>query len=479
MRRLAALAVSLTLTATACTSTSGTSPGDPSSPVVPSGGEDGDRASARSDTVEDSVYPRYGDPGVDALAYRLDLRWSPQSRRLVAREVLRFRATADASSVRLALGAPLRVDSARIDAAEVRTAHRGHDLVLRHEVHEDRVYRLVLAYAGRPRPVPAPTQRGDIDGLGWTTTRDGETWTMQEPYGAFTWYAVNDQPADKARYRFTITAPDPMVGVANGELVSRTSHGGLTTTRWRLDAPASSYLVTVAIGDLRMTRDASASGVPITYWTPADRPRLVHRLRRAAGAVDWLEERLGPYPFDTLGIVVVDSQSGMETQTMITLGDTAYATSPAVLVHEIAHHWYGDLVTPSDWRDVWMNEGMAMYLQAVWESHGDAADLQARLAPWAAEDQDWRRADGPPADYYRDAFGAINVYAIPALMWDQLRQRVGERTFWRLVRAWPAAHAYGNADYDDITTWWSEQTGEDLTAFFDAWLRGDTTPERE
>ena len=121
--------------------------------------------------------------------------------------------------------------------------------------------------------------------------------------------------------------------------------------------------MTVATGDYTRTTNTSQSGIEISYWVPSDRPGLATGLEEAAAGLDWLEELLGPYPFDSLGFVLVDSRSGMETQTMITLGATDYTTSEAVLVHEMAHQWYGDEVTPDDWRDVWMNEGMAMYLQ--------------------------------------------------------------------------------------------------------------------
>jgi aminopeptidase N len=168
----------------------------------------------------------------------------------------------------------------------------------------------------------------------------------------------------------------------------------------------------------------------------------------------------------------------METQTMITLGDSSYATSPRVLVHEMAHHWWGDQVTPVDWRDVWMNEGMAMFLEGAWTAEADNTTIESVMDDWA-EIEPLLRADyGPPADYDPDAFGGGNVYYGPALMWDELRKRIGDDEFWRLAREWPAAHDNGNADYDDITTWWSEQAGEDLSSFFDDWLLGETTPER-
>ncbi|MBA2954844.1 M1 family peptidase [Nocardioides sp. MAH-18] len=430
-----------------------------------------------SEPVEDSVYPDVGDPGVDALRYDLDLRWDRVTTTLTGVERLRFRATADADRVRLDLSDALTVSSVTLDRVPASYEQDGKDLLVSATVAADSRHTLVVRYAGTPEPVPAPVQRRDFDTTGWTPTSDGGAWTMQEPFGAYTWYAVNDQPSDKALYSFTITTPAPWVGIANGELRDRHTTGGRTVTRWVLDEPAASYLVTVAVGEFEATLDRSDSGVPITYWTPPDRPRLVERLRAAPAGLAWLEDRLGPYPFSTLGFLVVDSMSGMETQTMITLGDNDYATSPEVLVHEMAHHWYGDQVTPRDWSDVWMNEGMATYLQFVWEDEVGTVPLDSAVRAWAKTDASLREKFGPPADYDPTAFASSNVYTVPALMWHELRGRLGEDTFWRLVREWPASHDDGNADYDEITAWWSAESGEDLSAFFDDWLLGETTPE--
>ena len=130
---------------------------------------------------------------------------------------------------------------------------------------------------------------------------DGAAWTMQEPFGAYTWYAVNDQPSDKALYDFTLArARRRGSGVANGELTE--PRGGGRPDRHRV-APrraASSYLVTVAFGDYTLTPDTtSASGVPITYWVPSDEPDQSRRPAASTPpeALDWVEEKLGPYPF--------------------------------------------------------------------------------------------------------------------------------------------------------------------------------------
>ena len=172
----------------------------------------------------------------------------------------------------------------------------GKDLVVSHPVTADQRYDLEIFYAGTPEPVEVPVKRRDFDHTGWTITPDGETWTMQEPFGAFTWYAVNDQPADKALYDFTLTVPAPWTGVANGELLDVSDEDGLRTSRWQLDEPAASYLVTTAFGDFdhdaRRVRERGADHL----LDAARRPR---HARRAAGhpdAMAWLETPARPLP---------------------------------------------------------------------------------------------------------------------------------------------------------------------------------------
>ena len=460
----------------ATTSTPSATPASPKADAPALDPDDPALDAALSHPVEDRVYPAVGDPGVDALHYQLDLAWAPKPRTLDAVETLIFRATEDAAEFQLDFGRSLTVTSLVLDGKKVKFRERGKDLVVRAPVQADERHTLELRYNGTPKPVAAPTTRDDFSTIGWEITDKGETWTMQEPFGAYSWYAVNDHPSDKALYDFTLTTRSPWVGVANGELRSRKQTGGDTVTDWHLDEPAASYLVTVAFGNLRMTKDRSRSGVPITYWTPRGDASSLRAVQVAGDEMDWIEDRLGPYPFSSLGLLVVDSNSGMETQTMITLGDTDYTLSSSVVVHEMVHQWYGDQVTPQDWRDVWMNEGMTMYLQMLWDSQNFGIPLDEMLTDVAADVGEMRSSAGPPANYDPATFGEGNIYYPPALMWDQLRRRIGDRQFWRLVKAWPRSHDNANASYDDITAWWSRKTGEDLRPMFDAWLLGPQSP---
>ncbi|MDN4160901.1 M1 family metallopeptidase [Nocardioides abyssi] len=451
-------------------------------PAVPGPPDDAALERAVDEPREDSVYPATGDPGVDALHYDLALSWDPDERVLDGRERLTLRATADDDTLQLDLSPALEVRSVRVDGRAVRHRHRGSDLVVRQRVVEDRRYEVVVAYRGTPRPVPAPTTRRDLDGLGWNTTDAGWTWTMQEPYGAHTWYAVNDHPSDKAFYDVTVSVPSPWTGVSNGALVSREERDGRTVTQWRLAEPAAAYLMTLATGDYTDVHATSATGVPVTWWVPRDRPELGGGAGTMARELSWLEERLGPYPYDTAGAVLVDSTSGMETQTMITLGMTDYALSPAVVVHELAHHWYGNQVTPEDWRDVWMNEGMAMYLQVLWQAEHEGPSLDVLLDRYADREAVARAEAGPPGAYDPRAFGQSNIYYGPMLMWHEVRERVAaesdDSAFWEMVRGWPASQEDAHADREEHLAWVEDRTGLELSALFDAWLMGETSPPR-
>jgi aminopeptidase N len=430
---------------------------------------------------EDTVYPDVGDPVVDALHYDLDLTWRPGPQVLTGVETLSFRAATSADSIRLDLERQLTVGHVWLDGHEVSFSHPGKDLVVAVPVTEGDRHDLQLTYSGTPEPVRAPTDRSDFSTTGWTTTDDGSVWTMQEPYGAYSWYAVNDQPSDKAFYSFHIRAPKGMTGVANGRQTGDVTRGGHHVTEFVTHDPMASYLVTIAIGHYVRTQGEGPGGIQIVYWTPADRPQLLRRLRYTPQALTFLEGLLGPYPFrrqDTpLSVLVVPSNSAMETQGAITLGDSRYTLSRDVLVHELAHQWYGDLVTPADWSDLWMNEGMATYVaEATWTAaHGTQTRTEI-LRRWATFVGGMRAAYGPPARYHPQSFGEGNAYYIPGLMWDTVRQRLGDAEFWRLVRRWPQAHAYTSQDRDALTAWWSRQSGQHLTPLFHRWLLAGTEP---
>lgn len=438
--------------------------------------DDPDYAAARSTLHTDSVYPKHGTTVIDTLHYHLDLTWQPKPERLIGVETVVFRVARSHPRFALDLSTSLEVSTVRIDGHPERFSQRKAKLIVASPVREGTRHRLVVRYAGTPTPIGEPTTRSDLYTVGFTITGDHGAWTQQEPYGASTWYAVNDQPADKAYYDFTLHVPASWRGIANGRLVGNRVSGQTRTMHWHLGQPTAAYLTTVAFGRYRLHHAGTVHGVPLTYWTPRSFTRSVPSLRHLGKELRWVERRLGRYPFPSLGVLVVPDEVGMETQTMITLGSDHYDLEPQTVVHEIAHQWYGDEVTPDDWRDLWMNEGMAMFIQDLWLDHvsGDKPGTATRAAArWDDQVRSWW---GPPGDYDSRDFAEENVYDPPATMWLRLEHRLGHRLFWRLVRAWPRSHALTSTDRDVLAAWWSSRSGQNLRPFFHRWLMDRKDP---
>ncbi|MBK7723418.1 MAG: M1 family peptidase [Austwickia sp.] len=422
-----------------------------------------------STPVEDPYYPGTSNPEVDALHYGLDLDWDGRTLRGVTQ--LTFRAARDTTTIRLALARNLAVTSATLDGRAVSARRPGNDVVFATgSLAQGSRHVLVIRYVGRPGPVKAPSGRPDMtEGLGWNRSPAGNVYTFQEPYGAFTWYPVHDHPSDKARYDATVRVPRGQVGVFNGSLTKTESLRGKTVTRWHLDRPAASYLITIAIGAYRQTSVRMPDGKPFTIWLlPAHEKLRPAIAKEALRSYSWLLKKAGPYPFASSGVVVVEGASAMETQTMITAGYGIMQTElNPVLLHELAHQWYGNSVGPIDWLAVWLNEGWATRMQQDYEDpQGAMFDVQAldTMCRWS------RVIAGPAGRYDPKRFADDNVYICPAGMLTELRNTVGVAAYDAIAQAWPVEHRDRTVNRATFLAWLNEKTGQDQSDLLRRWL---------
>jgi aminopeptidase N len=442
-----------------------------------------DPANGRSHPVADPVYPQQGNPAVDVLVYDLDLSWDPAARRLSGQAMLTVRATKQINEITLDFSGALHADKVTVDGQPA-TAEQAADNItvpLPHQLAADDQVRLAITYGGSPKATAAPMVRADIEQVGLIVEPDGSAFALQQPYGAFTWYPVNDQPSDEALYDVSVTVPAGWAAVSGGDPqpVAGAADGG-HTYRYLNGQPVASYLVTFGVGRYRHTVAAGPHGLPMHFWyLPAEADMIEQRIAPMAEMISWLEQRFGPYPFRTIGLMTIPLPTGMETQTMMTLN---VGFPDEVLVHELAHHWFGDAVTPRTWRDMWLNEGWAMYVQALWEDEfgsgrsKDPVPLARTLAEWRSLDGELRAAHGPPADYRPGHFGSANVYYCPGLMLHEIRRQVGDRMFFAMARDWVQTNRDTTQDRASFTAFVNKQTGRDLTPLINAWLDSPTTP---
>ncbi|MFF7360412.1 M1 family aminopeptidase [Streptomyces sp. NPDC008125] len=432
--------------------------------------------------VRDPYFPKLGNGGYDVTHYDLRLAVDRKAEHLTGTATITARATQDLSAFHLDL-VGLDVTGATVEGRPASVNRAGGELVLRPDtevadhLREGRTFETVVRYSGAPRTLT------DADGTheGWLRTADGAV-ALGEPAGGPAWFPGNHHPSDKATYTVAVTVPEGLTAVSNGELASRRTTEGatgdptLTTYTWRTTEPMASYLATVAIG--RFATKESRTDDGLTVFTAVD-PEVAAEaepgLARIPRILAWEAERFGPYPFRSAGAVVdraEDSEYALETQ------NRPYYPGPpttGLLVHEMAHQWFGDSVTPATWRDMWLNEGLATYAEWLWsEDHEDTPARESFEAAYA-DDANWAF---PPAEPPTAAgVSQPPVYGRGAMVVHRLRLAVDDdEKFFALLRGWTRTHRHGNASTADFTAYAEKATGLDLSRLWSVWLYGDGRP---
>jgi aminopeptidase N len=424
------------------------------------------RATAGAPGLGDSLFPKAGNGGYDVRHYSITLHYRPGSDSLRATATITARATKALSSFHLDFyGLNVESVSARGRAAEF--DRHGSELTVTpaRPIRAGVTYDVTVDYHGTPTVYIDPDQSED----GWITTDDGVA-VADEPLGAMTWFPVNNHPSDKATYRVSITVPRGLVGISNGNLVRRRPHRGETTWVWRERDLMASYLSTATVGRFTVIRGRTAQGIPI--WSFVD-PRLHGGLGVAArvrSVTGYWSSLFGPYPFSSTGVILDKADYGyaLEVQTRPLF---PFRPGIATLVHELAHQWFGDSVTPKDWSDIWLNEGFATYAEWLWEARTHPGAPHRRFAALYASPRSsglWRPAPALPGTP-RHLFGNP-VYSRGAMTLQALRERIGSADFFTVLRRWVQQHRQGNATTHELKALAERVSGKQLDTLFRVWL---------
>ena len=324
--------------------------------------------------------------------------------------------------------------------------------------------------------------------------RTPHAWSQGQDEDSRHWWPVFDYPNEKFSTEMIATVPADMFALSNGELVSNRKKGGRRRIHWRQAMPHVPYLVTLAVGPFEKV-ELKRGELPMTAWClPGHAEEAKRVVRDTAEMVELFARKTGvAYPYEKYDQVFVENFifGGMENTSATTLTDLVLHDERAaidysaedLISHELAHQWWGNLVTCRDWSQAWLNEGFATYFEVVWKEHA------------RGDDEAWMLRQELKEQYFAEDAGAYRrpivcrLYDEPIELFDahlyqkgswvvsMLRDALGETLFWRALKTYLKEHAGANAETDDLRRAVEQASGRNFERFFEQWIEKAGYPE--
>lgn len=444
--------------------------------------------------IGDSLYATLGSSGFDVESYLIEMRFDPDTGWVSGSSTITAVATADLGLF------SLDFFGMETSGVTVNGAAAGYEQVMEELIvvpsrtlGPGEPMTVVVSYQGVVSSRPARAIAGYASGGHWSVDRE-TFFVLNEPDGSAAWAPFNDHPLDKAMVTLEVEVPAGWKVVSGGRLEESRQDQQAAVFRWSMQHPVAPYLIPLGIGRFASRSEPDPMGLEITTWYPEDvDPELLEPLADQHRYLRFLSERFGPYPFETLGAMVVDAGVGLalEHQTLPTYDRSAVWEE--VVIHELAHQWFGNSVSVSDWSDIWLNEGPATLSEWLWteETLGvidydrevanhyrlfsgefflDDSDSPDEAAAAAAH---WFYPPGLPRA--NDLFNP-SVYGRGALTLVALRDHLGDGAFFGMLRTWLDAHRYGNATTADFLSLAEETGGAPARELVETWLYDPLPP---
>jgi aminopeptidase N len=351
-----------------------------------------------------------------------------------------------------------------------------------------------FAYTATPKKgiyfVDADIEDGKI-------ARDAQIWTQGEPEEARHWFPSFDFPSDKATTEQFITVAKDETVIGNGELIKKTENADNTATfHYKMPVPHSTYLVSFIVGKFTKISENYKS-VPLGFYVYPGKETIVAKAYGRTKDMFRIFEELTKvdYPFNKYDQTMVADFNfgGMENITATTMADTEIlaANFPEfkngvedLVSHELAHSWFGNLVTTKNWAELWLNEGFATFMEAAYrEKMYGRADylrkIRSDALQFIIDDSVNKNRHGLFNQKARpdDSIFDITTYQKGGAVVHTLRETIGDEAFWKALNIYLNRHKFGNVETPDLQKAMEEASGQKLDWFFAQWVYGAGSPK--
>jgi len=325
---------------------------------------------------------------------------------------------------------------------------------------------------------------------------DGLVYTDSESAGARRWFPCKDVPNDKATVKITAVVPADVQFCANGLMTDSISSSGAIKYVYESKHVVATYLIEfvaskkylLAVEEWEFpSADKGEMQVRYYYQRGETMFNLKNVMLKTNRMLDYFSEIYCEYPFEKLGFATTDRHfpwGGMENQTIITLCPDCWIED--LICHELIHQWFGDMITPETWADIWLNEGFATYNEALWiekaygkQKHQEAVQYEAvkylnSNAGWAIYNPEWKTEEPNDAQVFDPGI----TYSKAGCILYMLRHVLGDEVFFDVLKKYSndEKFRYGNVSTEEFVSFVEEVSGKDLGWFFEQWIYGPNHP---
>ncbi len=427
----------------------------------------------------------YAQQDVDVLHYQFEIGLSDRSDSLFGSATIRvqFKAPSDLLVFDLAQvnkqGKGMHAYTCFVDSAAASSTQVGNklEISLPQSVAENEIKTFTISYKGIP-----------ADGLIISKTKYGRRSFFADnwPNRGHNWLPCIDDPGDKATVDFIVTAPQHYQVVANGvqveesNLVASPTGEKLKRTHWKEDVPLSTKVMVIGVAEFAVSLAGTVNDcIPVYSWVyPEDRDNGFYEYAMANEILPFFISKIGPYGYKKLANVQSKTTfGGLENANTIFYHENSTSgsrKSVALMAHEIAHQWFGDMATEKSFAHLWLSEGFATYMTIFYMESKFGKDTALAML---REDRDQviayaKKSDRPVVDDTKDYLQLLNANSYQKGGWvlHMLRSQIGDSVFWKAIRNYYATFAGRNADTRDLQKIFEQAAGKSLSVFFQQWL---------